>query len=257
MQYLGLAEQFTTVALVMSRIGGFLVLSPFPGTWVPRQARVALLVVLSLCVGVLFAPREAVPIDMHLASSAARDFAIGLMIGGAFRLVIMVADFMAGLVAQASWLSVPTSMSPDHGGQGQALGQVSMLLALLLALAAGVHQTVLAYLLESFRVIPLGAQVTLTAGIEPFMELIGRSFEVGTSLALPVLAVSLATQTALALISRVAPSLQIFSIGFALLVVTGLLTFLASLRAIAHGLLRYYEVLPTFLDDLLRRISGA
>lgn len=253
----GLGDQVSTFALVMSRMAGFVVLSPLPGTWLPKQARVALVVVLSLTLGVSFAPARSIPFGLELAAAAASDFTLGLMIGGAFRLFVMAADFMAGLVAQASWLSVPTSMSPDHGGQGQALGQASILLALLLAIASDVHHVVLAYLLESFRVIPVGAPVTLTAGVLPFVELVGRSFDVGMSLALPVISISLAVQTALALVSRVAPSLQIFSIGFAVLVVTGLVTFMASMRSIAEGILRYYEGLPPFLDEILLRMMGA
>jgi flagellar biosynthesis protein FliR len=75
-------------------------------------------------------------------------------------------------------------------------------------------------------------------------------------LALPVLAISLAVQTALALVSRVAPSLQIFSIGFAVLVATGLVTFMASLRAIGTGILEHLGTLPGFLDELLLQLGG-
>jgi flagellar biosynthetic protein FliR len=252
-----IVEYAITIALTLSRIGGFLVLSPFPGSWVPKQARVSLLLVMGLTVGMLLGPSKlAVPLSLELVPVAANEVAVGLLIGGAFRMVIIAAEFMAGIVAQASWLSAPSSMSPDSGGQAGALGQVSIMLALLLALGAGVHRTVFAYLLESFHVLPVGAAMNTRDGILPFLGLVGRSMDVGMSLALPVLGISLAVQTALALISRVAPSLQIFSVGFAVLVGAGLITFMASLRAIGDGLLAYYQVIPPFLDDLLVRLAG-
>jgi flagellar biosynthetic protein FliR len=254
---LRIVETAIAIALVLSRMGGFMVMSPFPGQWVPKQVRVALLLGLSLPIGLaLPTPRTGLVFDLTLLPFAINEISVGLLIGGAFRMVVIAAEFMAGLISQASWLSVPSSMNPDFGGQAQALGQVSMMLALLLALGAGVHRIVFAYLLESFHVLPVGSVMHLTDGILPFLGLVARSFDVGMSLALPVLGISLAVQTGLALISRVAPSLQIFSVGFAVLVGTGLITFMASLPSISAGMLSYFQVLGPFLDDLLLRLVG-
>jgi len=123
-------------------------------------------------------------------------------------------------------------------------------------LGVGVHRTVFGYLFESFHVLPIGTPVSIPAAIVPMVEVVGRSFDIGMRLSLPVLAVSLAVQAALALISRVAPSLQIFSIGFAVLVATGLLTFMASMRAIAAGILHYLATLPNLIEHVLTLLSG-
>ncbi len=243
-----------TMALVFCRVAGFMVLSPFPGSWVPKRPRVALVISLAFTVGLSIPRAEGLSLDLLLVLAAANDFMVGALIGGAFRFVIAAAEFMAGMVSQASWLSAPVSMNPDLGAQSQVLGQISTLLALLVALSAGMHRMVIAYLFESFHVLPVASPMHISQGILPYVDLAGRSFDVGMRLALPVLAVSLAVQTALALISRVAPSLQIFSIGFAVLVATGLVTFSASLPAIAAGMLEYLRVLAPFLDDVLSRL---
>lgn len=254
----GILEYATAVALVFCRVGGFLVMSPVPGAWVPKQTRATLAVALGLTIGILLGPpRAPLSFGLELFPVAAKEAILGLFVGGAFRLVIIAAEFMSGLVSQASWLSVPSSMSPDFGGQTQAIGQLSMMLALLIAMAAGVHRTVLAYLLESFRALPVGSELAVTAGIPGFIRLVGQSFDVGMSLALPVLGISLAVQTALALVSRVAPSLQIFNVGFAVLVGSGVVTFMTSLPTISEGLLGYFRVIPPFLDELFVRIGGA
>ncbi len=250
-------EAATVTSLVFSRLGGFLVVSPFPGAWVPVKARVSLLISLSLCTGMFLPPpARSIEFGLSLLPVAASDFAIGLLIGAAFRFVMSAVEFMAGMVSQASWLSAPISLNPEMGGQSQVLGSVSVLLALLLALGVGVHRTVFAYLFESFHVLPIGATVSIPAAIVPMVEVVGRSFDIGMRLALPVLAVSLAVQAALALISRVAPSLQIFSIGFAVLVATGLMTFMASMRAIAAGILHYLATLPNLIERVLTLLSG-
>lgn len=246
----------TTMALVFCRLAGFLVLSPFPGAWVPKRPKVALLISLAFSVG-MWLPTSSAPPDMSLLLLiyAANEFMIGAMVGGAFRFVISAAEFMAGMVSQASWLSAPVSLNPEMGGQSQVLGQISTLLALMVALGAGTHRVVIAYLLESFRVLPVATDMLILNGILPFVDLAGRSIDIGMRLALPVVAVSLAVQTALALVSRVAPSLQIFSIGFGVLVATGLVTFAASLESIAGGVLAYTHILPPFLDEVLTRMT--
>lgn len=255
MTSVGIVQHAVAIGLVICRVGGFFVLSPIPGAWVPQRFRAFLALVLGLLVGVsLGVTNDALQFDLNLLPVAAKEAAIGGFIGGAFRLVIIAAEFCASLIAQASWLSAPSSMNPDFGGQTQALGQVAIMLALLLALGAGVHRTVLAYLLESFRVLPVGSDAAVASGVPPFLTLVSRSFDVGTSLAFPVLGISLAVQTALALISRVAPSLQLFSIGFAILIGSGIITFIVSMPAIADGLLDYFRVLPGFLDDVLLRL---
>ena len=157
-----LIDQIATIALVLSRVSGFMVLSPFPGAWVPRKARATLVLTLSLAVGLLVGtPKVPVALDLNLLPVAVSDFAVGMLIGGAFRFTVSAAEFMAGVVSQASWLSTPLSMNPDMGGQTQVLGQVSMLFALLLALGAGVHRIVLGYLLQSFYVLPVGGTATV------------------------------------------------------------------------------------------------
>lgn len=246
----------TMIALVFTRVGGFMLLSPFPGAWVPVRVRAGLLMTLSITIGVLIAPAKSpVPLGPELLPVAASDFAIGLFIGASFRFVISSAEFMAGLVSQASWLSAPIAMNPEMGGQSPALGQVSTLLSILLALGLGMHRVVIAYLLESFAVMPIGVTANVPEAVPTLIELVGTSFDMGMRLALPVLAVSLAVQTALALISRVAPSLQIFSIGFAVLVGTGLITFMISLPSIAAGLLQYMGTIPDVIEQVLEKMA--
>ncbi len=243
------------MALVLCRIGGFIVISPFPGAWIPKKPKVALLISLAFTVGLSMPENHELRLDMLLLPAAVNDFFVGLMIGGTFRFVLSAADFMAGMVSQASWLSAPVSMNPEMGGQSQVMTQVSSLLALMVALSAGVHRVVIAYLLESFHALPVASEMNVYDGLLPFVDLVGQSFDMGMRLALPVVAVSLAVQTALALVSRVAPSLQIFSIGFGVLVATGLITFMASLESIAAGVLQYTNVVSPFLDDILTRVS--
>lgn len=250
-----IVTQAAAVALVVSRLAGFVVVSPFPGRWVPARMRVLLVLVMAFPLSFTMPVPHALALDLSLLLPAVSDFLVGFLIGAAFYLVLAAAEFMAGMVSQASWLSAPMSMNPASGDRSQVLAQVATLFALLLALSAGVHRVVLAYLFESMHLLPLGTPLSVTAALPMFIEIGGRSFDVGMRLAMPVFAVSLAVQAALALVSRVAPSLQIFNVGFAVLVASGLVTFGASMRAISVGIIGYAGELPGFLDEVLVRLA--
>ncbi|MEM1029357.1 MAG: flagellar biosynthetic protein FliR [Myxococcota bacterium] len=256
-------ERATAMALVVARLGGFIVISPFPGSWMPQRVKVATVVTLAFVLGTaLPGPSTSVVgagggIDvLRLAGLAASDFALGALVGASFRFFVDAAELMAGLVSQAAYLAQPIAFNPEMGGQSQILAQLASLLALLLILGTGTHRIVLGYLLASFTLLPSGVALDLRMGALSLVSLVGRSLVVGMQLAFPVVAVSLTVQAALALISRVAPSLQIFSIGFAVIVATGLLTFMASLPGIAVGMLDYFNGIAPFIDELMRTLGG-
>lgn len=255
-----LMDRFVVVALVTSRLGGFLLTSPFPGDWAPVKARITLALALGLPIALALPSIAGAEItfglDPRLALAAISEIALGAAVGFAFRLLVGAADYMAAMVAQVSWLSVPTSMSVDGGGQSQALAQVSSLLAVLVALSIGAHRVVIGYLLASFEALPAGAPMMIGASAQTLVPLAGRCIDMGMRLAVPVFGISLGVQAALALVARVAPSLQIFNVGFAVLVASGLVTFAASLRSISQQLARFIGGLPSILDELLTLVAG-
>lgn len=220
--------------------------------------RVRALAVLGLAVPLSFGvqAKGQVALDTSLVLLGVSDFLLGFLIGIAFYVTLASAEVMGGMISQASWLQAPTSLSPDLDGQKQVLAQVSMLFATLIALSLGTHRIVIAYLLESFNYLPIGGTISAHAAAPGFIVLVGKTFDVGMRLAVAVFAVSLAVQAALALISRVAPSLQIFSIGFAVLIASGLTTFMASLGAIGEGLVAHMGTVPDQLEHILRVVGG-
>ena len=79
---------------------------------------------------------------------------------------------------------------------------------------------------------------------------------VGVRLALPIVAVSLVLQLTLAMIARAAPSLQIFSVGLSLLVLTTLTILVDGIHEISAGMLVELTSIGPHLDQLLSRLAG-
>ena len=102
--------------------------------------------------------------------------------------------------------------------------------------SSDLHRVAIASVLESFRLLPVGSSVSFYAAAPVFVDLAAESLAVGLRLALPVVVISLATQAALALIARAAPSLQLFSVGLTVLIAASVMVLMASLGDVTLGL---------------------
>ncbi len=253
-------NQALVFALVLARMSGFVVVSPWPGAYVGVEQRTGLTIVLSFF-AMFFGANATHPPEVHLDGflliQTAMEFGIGLVIGIAFRMVLAAAEIMGEVVSQSVGLGTPSLLNPALGIQDTVISQIAGTFAMLLFIGAGVHRTVLAFVLESFTGVPIGTSVHLNASAPIILDLAGQTFSMGVRLAAPVIAMAIAVQVALAFISRAAPSLQLFSIGFTVLLVVGFSVFALSLRDIAFGMIDYFGHVPQILESIFEEMLGA
>lgn len=244
------------VALSFTRAAGFVAVSPFPGSQAGPTQRVGLAVMLAWIAGMVAPPSvEITTLDGRAVGSILTEMGIGLMIGMAFRFVLSAGEMLGQNLSQATVLSTPAGFNPMLSTQESALAQVISYFAMLIAVSIGAHRVALAWLLESFRLLPVGTAVHLDAAAGTFVDLAADALAVGLRLSLPVVAVALATQVALAMIARAAPALQIFSIGLGVLVAAGIMVLVASMGDIALGLSEHLGTLSSRLEQLLVLIA--
>ena len=252
-----LLDNAATLALVATRIAGFVVASPFPGERVHPSARVAVVVVLGFLVAhSLPMPAHLPELGVGMVIPASIEFACGALIGACFRFLLAAAEVLGGAAAQSTGLGAAALYDPGLGTHDTAIGQVISLFAMMIAVAAGTHRVAIAYLVESFRVLPIGGPTNVALGAPVLVDLAGQCLVIGVRLALPAIAISLAAQAALAMIARAAPSLQIFNVGFSVLIASGLVAIAASLPAIATGLAEHLSQLGPAIDRLLGAVGG-
>jgi flagellar biosynthesis protein FliR len=240
----------TLFALVSSRIVGFVAVSPFPGQNVGRTQRVGLVVVLSW-VATSFAAGQSAPreLDLTLAGPAVIELSCGIVVGMGFRLVFAAAEVLASLLGHSTGLATPSVLNPTMEAPETVVARVIGLGAMLAALAAGVHRIAIAGLLESFHALPVGTFAIVDAPLPRLVDLSIDAFVLGVRLSTPIVAVALLVQLALALVSRAAPSLQIFNVGLTVLLGTGVLSILACLDDMFAGVLLHFSSLATFIDE--------
>jgi flagellar biosynthetic protein FliR len=224
------------------RISGLIVVAPLPWTMAPLRARAVLVLALAL------AAHGASPVAPNVGSSSAlvafsvgSEFLLGAALGFVFRLLMAVAEIMADVVAPQIGFGAAQMFDPQTHSTQTALTSVFRNLALLLALLVGVHRVLIGAVLQSFRLIPPGAVSHAERSVPVLLALGSQTLDAGVRMALPVIAILFMTQVALALISRAAPAMQIFSIGFAV--------------TLSVGTLVLVLVLPDFAQEFVAEAS--
>lgn len=182
----------------------------------PATARVGLAFVLTVAI----APVVPAPPAVSLVSADGmlillQQIAIGAALGFALRIVFAVVEYAGQLMALQMGLSFATLFDPINGAQTPVLAQFLVLTTALLLFAFNGHHLVIAALAQTFHDIPVGASLS-AQGFAALVHWGGTLFSAGLHIALPVTAALLATNLAIGMMTRAAPQLNIFAIGFPL-----------------------------------------
>jgi flagellar biosynthesis protein FliR len=211
---------------------------------IPARARIGLSVVLAATI----APSVAAPVRVDLMSYAglgfvAQEVAVGLAIGFAARLVFAAFDLAGEVIGLQMGLSYAGFFDPQ-GGQGTAVGSFMNTMATLLFLTMNGPLLLIAATLRSFSTLPVGqVPFEFARRFDP-VALGAEVFALGLLIALPFLALILFVNLLLGVMSRVAPQLSLFSIGFPVTICAGLVLLVLGLpwieRPLAEGLGRLF-----------------
>lgn len=249
------SESGAMTALATCRIGGFVAISPFPGSWVSVTQRVGLVVVLSGLVAMTF-PQPDIGFDDHFILAVPMEIMCGLMLGGLFRLSMMAVDVLGGAFSQATGLGVASVLNPATDAQDTTTGRIVSLLGMLVAISVSAHRVALGYLLASYRTLPPGAPLDLGGAAPVLLATFEESFALGLRLSMPLLGCALAAQLMLAIVARVAPAMQIFNTGMTVLVLAGVGTFLASSNDVTAALAGDFGDLGNRFEALFGALGG-
>lgn len=147
------------------------------------------------------------------------ELLIGIAAGFVVRIGFMAVEFLAEVLSIQSGLSFAASTIRDpvlqSGLMGEMLGMVSLAIAFLM----NVHLLALDLLLRSFWILPFGAFPAVW-NFWSVLELMQQAFVLGVILTLPTFIVYFIFNLTQAMMSRVSPQMNLFSVGFAISVPT-------------------------------------
>jgi flagellar biosynthetic protein FliR len=147
---------------------------------------------------------------------------IGLAMGIIF-LVVFQAFVIAGqIIAMGMGLAFSVMVDPATGVQTPVVSQYFTILVTLLFLALDGHMLVIYTLVASFEYMPIGANLLTMESIQLVYEFGRFMFSAGVLIALPAITALLLINISFGVITRAAPALNIFAVGFPITLLAGL-----------------------------------
>lgn len=245
--------KITLFMLIFMRMGALLMATPvFRSTGLPARLRLILALVLS-AIGVSALPAD-LPIPdwgAMLLGLALQETLLGLAMGFTVQLVFASLSIAGESVAMAMGLGFATLVDPQRGTPVPTLSQHFVLLATLLFLVMNGHLWMIRMVHESLTLLPPGQNVFSVARAGSLLTWAGHMYAHALFIALPVLVAMILTQLTFGIITRSAPQLNVFAIGFPLMLMFGLMLLLVHVEHLitaTEGLLRSsFEAINTLL----------
>ncbi|MFN3553538.1 MAG: flagellar biosynthetic protein FliR [Novosphingobium meiothermophilum] len=225
-----LEADFWRWVFVMTRIGAAMFAAPlFGGGTVPYQVRVVLTAALALLV-CAWTPVAAPPALLSLNGLlfTAGEVLIGLAMGFVLQLSFAAPTLAAEVIGAGMGMSIATTADPVSGASSPALGQYFAVVLTVIFLGTGAHLNWIGLLVESYAAFPPGTPWLSAGRMDLIAQFAGQMFLTALLIALPVTLILLLVQVTTGIISRSAPSLNLFSLGLPAGVLAGLAAMIAA-----------------------------
>lgn len=240
--------------LVLVRLSGLMVFAPvFSSAAIAPRIKagfvVAMTVLLAPAVGTV--PGTRAVLDMR---SVLGELAVGLLFGIVLSMLLEALMFAGALLGLQFSFSLVNLMDPNSRIETEALGQLLNWLGLLVIIGAGLDRTLIAAVVRSFCVIPVGQAVVQVRTGAAIAMMADGIFFAGLQLAAPVLAASLTVEIAVALVSRLAPQLPAMVVSIPLKTLVSYVVLIASLAVWPGWIEQHFTSLLNAAGRLLASI---
>lgn len=197
---------------------------------VPVRLRVALAFFIALAAQPSLPAMPQVPLDSPAAFMLlAQQLLIGVSLGFAVRIVFAAVEMAGEVIGLQMGLNFASFFDPATAAQTTSSGRVFGSMVALLFIVVNGHLAVIAVLIESFRAFPVAPEaMAFVQQMQP-QRWAAEIFSLGLWIALPLMGMLLFVNLVLGVISRVAPQINVFAVGFPVTLGVGLVGMLLTL----------------------------
>ncbi|MEX0605942.1 MAG: flagellar biosynthetic protein FliR [Marinobacter sp.] len=236
------------------RIASFMMVIPFIGTQlVPARIRLGL----ALLITVLIVPMlDEVPQVEALSADAViitlQQILIGVGLGFALTALFQLFVVTGQMIAMQMGLGFASMVDPANGVSVPVLSQLYSISVTLLYLAMNGHLVAFEVFLESFRTLPIGLEGLGQAGVWDLAHRISWVFVSAMLLALPAVTAVLIVNISFGVMTRAAPQMNIFALGFPI----GLMFGLFSIWVLQANFLPHFQQYAEETYEFMRQLQG-
>lgn len=213
------------------RIGAMLLAAPlFGARMVTVRIRLAFAFLLALVVAPLIPVPPAVePLSLAGLVISAQQILIGLTIGFVLQMVFSAMSQAGETIALSMGLGFASMVDPQQGVQVPVVSTYFVIMSTLIFLALNGHVALIELTLMSFVSMPIAVDGIVRADLWALVSWGSTMFVYGLLVALPAVAAMLLVNLAMGVITRAAPQLNIFAVGFPMMILLGFVLLLVTL----------------------------
>lgn len=202
----------------------------FSARSVPMRTRVALAFLIAVCAQAGLPPQDVMALtDSRAFGVAAQQVVVGVAIGLAVRIVFAAVELAGELIGLQMGLNFAGFFDPTTNQQTSAVGRFFGNTTMLLFVVINGHLMVLQAVIASFNTFPVGPEPFAAIAPMRLHELGAVVFRYGLWIALPMIGMLMFINIVLGFVSRIAPQMNAFAIGFPLTLTAGLVGIAATL----------------------------
>jgi flagellar biosynthetic protein FliR len=208
----------------LARILALVSVAPILGSQqLPLQVKIGLgLLITIVVVPTLGALPEIDPASLAGLLILVQQMLVGLAMGFAMRLVFAAVEMAGELAGLQMGLGFAVFYDPQSAGHTAVIGQFLGILTSLIFLALNGHLVLFSVLAESFTTLPISSGTLSALGWHKMAGFGAKLFLAALLMALPIIITMLITNLALGVLTRAAPQLNVFAIGFPITLSIGL-----------------------------------
>lgn len=211
---------------------------------VPMRVRVGFAALVTLGAQVALPAMPAVALDSPEAlAMVVQQVLVGATLGFAVRIVFAAAELGGELVGLQMGLNFAGFFDPVSASQGTATSRFLGTMTAFLFIAINGHLLVVVALVQSFHAFPVASEpLAFLSTLQPHAWA-AEMFRLGMTIALPILGMLMFVNLTLGFVSRVAPQINVFAVGFPVTLGVGLLGLMATLPTMQGPLQRALEAM--------------
>jgi flagellar biosynthetic protein FliR len=243
----------SAMTLALVRVSGMVAFAPFfSSTALPLRTKAVFVGAVAYLLAPLVATLPNARVEISF-SAILGELAVGLVYGLTLVLLNEMLIFAGQIAGMQFSFSMVNLLDPTSSIQTPLLGDLFQLMGTLVVITAGLDRILLASMVRSFRVAPLGSFALAPTSSLEIVRAAGGIFLAAVELAAPVLAATMLVEVAVALLGKLSPQLPVMMLTVPMKTLTGFVLLTGSLALWP----RFIEARFGGLLDLAERLIAA
>ena len=250
-----LVEQLAIYIWPFVRVGAFLMVMPLVGgSFVPAKVRLLLAVVLTAVIAPVIPTTPSLDV-LSVAGlvTMIQEIAIGVAMGFLVQLVFDAIALGGQVIGMSMGLGFAVFLDRARGVNIPVLGQLFLMLGMLVFLSLDGHLALIQLLATSFQTWPVAAGGMNVAMLGEILNWTGQMFVYAMKIALPAVTAILVVNLSFGVMSRAAPTLNLFAVGFPVAMLLGFAVIFLNMGVLIENVSIFIERSLMMVSELLDR----